>query len=272
MANIGYVNVDGGKLWYQIGGEGNPLVLIHAGFVDSRMWDDQWDVLTENHQVIRFDQRGYGKSDPAQRPVSRRKDLHRLLDELGVERATLLGCSMGGEAALDVALEHPERVTALIVVAATPSGFELQGPPPRYLMEMMDAAQKGDLERASELQIRIWIDGPFREPEQVDSSVRQRAAEMNRIPVKQGTFALADSKPIHTLAPPAATRLREIRVPTLIMTGALDDPEILRAADVMADEIDGAQKVIIPDSAHLPNMENPQMFNQAVLNFLGELN
>ncbi|MCI0553510.1 MAG: alpha/beta hydrolase [Anaerolineae bacterium] len=272
MTKTGFVNVGDGKLWYEIGGEGDTLVLIHAGFVDSRMWDDQWDAFTERYRVIRFDQRGYGKSDPAQGPLSRRADLLRLLDGLEVERAVLLGCSMGGETAMDIALEHPERIPALIVASATPSGFEMQGAPPRYVMEMMEAAQKGDLEQTSDLQIRIWVDGPFREPEQVNSSVRQHAAEMNWIPVKQGTFITADAQPINLLNPPASTRLKEIRMPTLIMAGALDDPEILRAADIMASEIESAQKVMLPNSAHLLNMENPQMFNEAVLSFLGSLN
>lgn len=272
MTKTGYVNVGTGKLWYEIGGDGDTLVLIHAGFVDSRMWDEQWNAFTKRYQVIRFDQRGFGKSDPAQGPVSRRADLLRLLDELEVERAALLGSSMGGEVAMDVALEHPERILALIVASAAPSGFEMQGAPPRYVMEMMEVAQGGDLERTTDLQIRIWVDGPFREPEQVNSSVRQRAAEMNRIPVKHGTFFTADGQPVNPLNPPASTRLKEIRMPTLIIAGALDDPEILRAADLMASEIKGAQKVIVPNSAHLQNMENPQLFNQAVLSFLGGLN
>lgn len=272
MTKTGYLNVGTGKLWYEIGGDGDTLVLIHAGFVDSRMWDEQWNAFTKRYQVIRFDQRGFGKSDPAQGPVSRRADLLRLLDELEVERAALLGSSMGGEVAMDVALEHPERILALIVASAAPSGFEMQGAPPRYVMEMMEVAQGGDLERTTDLQIRIWVDGPFREPEQVNSSVRQRAAEMNRIPVKHGTFFTADGQPVNPLNPPASTRLKEIRMPTLIIAGALDDPEILRAADLMASEIKGAQKVIVPNSAHLQNMENPQLFNQAVLSFLGGLN
>jgi 2-hydroxy-6-oxonona-2,4-dienedioate hydrolase len=120
----------------------------------------------------------------------------------------------------------------------------------------------------SDLQIRIWVDGPSRVPEQVDSSVRRRAAEMNRIPVQHSTFFIVDAQPIDPLDPPASTRLNEIRMPTLIITGALDDPEILRAADLMASEIKGVQKVIIPDSAHVQNMENPEMFNEAVLSFL----
>jgi pimeloyl-ACP methyl ester carboxylesterase len=271
LRTTGYVNVDKGKMWYEIDGDGDTLVLVHAGFVDSRMWDDQWNAFTERYRVIRFDQRGFGKSDPVQGPVSRRADLLRLLDTLDVEHAALLGCSMGGEVAMDAALEHAERVSALIVASATPSGFELQGAPPRYLMEMMDAAQKGDLQRTTDLQIRIWVDGPSREPEQVNSSVRQRAAEMNRTPVQNSTFFIADAQPIDPLDPPASTRLNEIRIPTLIIGGALDDPEILRAADLMASEIKGAQKVIIPDSAHLQNMENPDRFNEAVLSFLDAL-
>ena len=271
MKKTGYVNIVDGRLWYEISGDGDTLVLVHAGFVDSRMWDDQWDAFTQRYRVIRFDQRGFGKSDPAQGPVSRRADLLRLLDELEVERAILLGCSMGGEVAMDIALEHPERVSALIVASGTPSGFEMQGEPPRYVMEMIEAAQSGDLERTSDLQIRIWVDGPFREPEQVDSSVRQRAAEMNRIPVQHSTFFIADGQPVNPLDPPASTRLKEIRMPTLVIAGALDDPEILRAADVMASEVKGAQKAIISDSAHLQNMENPQMFNEAVLRFLDGL-
>lgn len=267
-AKTGYVDLGDGKLYYEIAGEGDTLVLAHAGFVDSRMWDDQWDAFTEHYRVIRFDMRGYGKSDPAPGPVSRRRDLHQLLKHLEVERAALVGCSMGGESVMDVALEHPDMVSALIVVSTASSGFQMQGEPPPNLMEMMQAMQQGDLERGSELQLRIWVDGPFRKPDQVDPVVRKRAAEMNRIPVKQGTFAKADMQPLDPLNPPAVKRLKELRIPTLVIAGALDHPEILRAADVMAAEIKGAKKVIIPDSAHVPNMEKPAEFNQAVLNFL----
>jgi pimeloyl-ACP methyl ester carboxylesterase len=236
------------------------------------MWDDQWDAFTQHYRVIRFDQRGFGKSDPAQGPVSRRADLLRLLDELGVERAAFLGSSLGGETVIDLAIEHPERAAALIVTSATPSGYKFQGVPPRYLMEMMEAAQKGELERTTDLQVRIFMDGPFREPEQVNSSLRQRMAEMTRIPVKQGTMFVADGQPVNPVDPPAAARLKEIRMPSLILTGALDDPELQRAADIMASEIQGAQKMILPNGAHMLNMENPRAFNQAVLSFLGVLN
>ncbi len=122
--------------------------------------------------------------------------------------------------------------------------------------------------RTSELQNRIWIDGPFRQPEQVNPLVRQRAAEMNRIVLANGTWGKADAQLANPLNPPAVQRLNEMRVPTLIIAGGLDHPEVLRAAEVMAAAIPHAEKVIIPNCAHLPNMEQSAEFNRVVLDFL----
>ncbi len=257
QTNSGVVNVSDGQLYYEVAGEGAPLVLSHAGFVDSRMWDDQWSDFAQQQHVIRFDMRGFGKSALGVTPIERQRDLDRLLQQLDVPRAALLGCSLSGEVVLDFALEHPERITALILVSATPSGFQLQGEPPAQLFEMLGAIEQGDLALASELQNRLWIDGPFRQPEQVNPLVRQRAAEMNQIALANGTWGKAEAQPANPLNPPAVQRLDEIRVPTLIIAGGLDHPEILRAADVMAAAIPQAQKVIIPGCAHLPNMEQP---------------
>jgi pimeloyl-ACP methyl ester carboxylesterase len=234
------------------------------------MWDSQWEDFTRSYRAIRYDMIGYGKSSPAQGPRCRRDDLYQLFQHLGVERAMLLGCSMGGEVTLDFALEHPQMAAGLVLVSSTPSGFQPQGAPPANLLEMIGASQKGDLQRASELQIRIWVDGPFRQPEQVNAGVRERAAAMNRISVKNDTWARADLKPLRPLVPPAIERLDQVCVPTLIVDGALDDPEILRAGELLHTQIRGAKKIILPESAHVPNMEKPAEFNQAVLRFLNE--
>lgn len=243
-------------------------MLIHAGFVDSRMWDGQWEAFTRHCRVLRFDMRGFGKSEPATGPVSRRQDLYLLLQELGIERAHILGCSMGGETAIDFTLEHPESVLSLIIVSGVPGGFEMRGEPPSQVLEMFQALEQGDLGRVSDLQIRLWVDGPFRHPEQVDPSVRQHAAEMNRVAVENNTWAIADSSPLNPLNPPASSRLAEINIPVLILAGSLDNPEILRAADLLANEIKSAKKIIVPDSAHVPNMEKPVDFSGIVLDFL----
>lgn len=259
---------DAGTLYYEAAGAGNPLVLCHAGFVDSRMWDPQWGDFAQRTRTVRYDLRGYGRSGPADAAKSRRDDLHTLLRELAVERAHLLGCSLGGGVVLDFALEHPEMVSALILVSTVPGGFEYQGQPPALLLEMIGALQRGDMPRAVDLQVRLWVDGPFRQPHEVDPSVRQRAAELARESLQRGASADQDARP---LTPPARQRLQALHVPTLIVVGALDDPEVLRAANVMAAEIEGAKLATVPNSAHLPNMENPAHFNGLVTDFLASV-
>jgi pimeloyl-ACP methyl ester carboxylesterase len=264
----GYADIGNGKLYYEMEGEGETLVLRHAGFVDSRMWDGQWDSFTQQYRVLRFDMRGFGKSDPATGPVSRRHDMYCLLRKLGIKRANLLGCSMGGEMAIDFTLEHPEMVLSLVIVSGTPGGFEMQGEPPTQIMEMLQAIEMDDLELVSELQISLWVDGIYRNMRQVDPHVRLLAAEMNRIAVKNGTWAKADSRPLNPLNPTAVGRLAEINVPVLVIAGSLDHPEVLRGADLLANGVRGAKKVILSDTAHMPNMEKPAEFNRIVLDFL----
>lgn len=264
----GYVNLDDGKVYYETAGEGASLVFLHAGIVDSRMWEDQWQDFSQRYSVIRFDLLGFGNSDLLERPISRRQELYRVLEALGIKRAMLVGSSLSGETILDMALERPELVDGLIVVSAVPGGFEMQGEPPKDLMEMLAARERGDLALASELQMRISIDGPFRRPEQVDPFFRKRATEMNRIAQAKGGWGSSLAPIPDPLDPPTVQRLNQIKAPTLIIAGELDDPEILRAAGVMADAIPGAQKVIISGCAHLPNMERPAEFDEIVEGFL----
>ncbi len=262
------MNINGSTVYYEIAGEGPTVVLGHAGFLDSRMWDDQWAALAAHYRVVRYDMQGYGQSSPAQGSVDRRSELHALLQHLDIERAHLVGSSLSGATFLDFALEHPDRVASLVTVNVAPSGFDMQGEPPRYLMEMFEAGQQGDLDRVSELQLRIWLDGMYREPDQVDATLRQRAAVMNRGPVQNATWFVADMQPLNPLDPPAATRLDAIACPTLIIDSTLDHPEVQRAATEMVRLIPHAQRATIADAAHVPNMEQPAEFNRLVLDFL----
>lgn len=266
-----YLDLEDGQLYYEVAGKGFPLVLSHAAFLDSRMFDALWKPLADHFRVIRYDMRGYGRSSPAQGPLCRRADLAQLLAHLGVTQAHLVGSSNGGEISLDLALEQPGLAASLTLVDATPSGFELQGEPPRYMLEMFEAMQRGDVERASELQIRVLLDGGQREPEQVDPELRKKALEMARIFIAQKTSFVADSQPVDPLDPPAVTRLEEVKCPTLIVAGSLEHPEILRAADEMAARIPNARKVILEGSAHVPSYEQPDEFARHLLKFLREL-
>jgi pimeloyl-ACP methyl ester carboxylesterase len=268
MTKKGYFDLGDGQLYYETAGDGMPLVLSHAAFLDSGMFDALWKPLAKRFWVIRYDMRGYGKSSPVNGSLSRRDDLDRLLNHLGVTSAHLVGSSNGGLISLDRALEQPERVASLTLIDAPPSGFVPQGAPPRHMLEMFEAMQHGDVELASELQIRIWLDGEYREPRQVDSKLRQRALEMNRIPVSQNTFFIAEAQPLNPLDPPAIARLESLSCPILIVAGSLEHPEILRIADEMAERIPNARKAIIEGSGHVPSYEQPEAFLQLLLDFL----
>lgn len=266
----GSLDLGDGTLYYEIAGDGEPLILSHAAFLDRRMFDAQWDVLAQRFRVIRYDMRGFGQSGVVERPLCRRDDLHRLLEHLAVTQAHFIGCSNGGGIVLDLALEQPGLASSLILVESTPSGFDLRGEPPHYMLEMFDAAQRGDFEHASELQIRIWLDGQFREPDQIDKALRAKALLMNRLPVERRTFLIGDMQPVRPLDPPAVTRLNGVSCPLLSIVGALDHPELLRAADMMVEHIPNAHKVIIKDCGHVPSFERPDLFNQIVLDFLSD--
>ena len=136
------------------------------------------------------------------------------------------------------------------------------------MFEMFDAASRGDIDYASELQIRIWLDGQSREPTQLDSTLRVRALEMNRISVERRTFLIADMQPTCPLDPPAVDRLNEVDCPVMIVAGALDHPEVLRACDFVASHIPGARLEITPGCGHVPSFEQPELFSALLLDFL----
>ncbi|MGZ6322268.1 MAG: alpha/beta fold hydrolase [Ktedonobacterales bacterium] len=265
----GVADVNGAKLYYEVAGSGQPLVLLHAGIADNRMWDDQFEVFARHYRVIRYDMRGIGGSDMPPGPFAFRDDLYGLLRHLGIEKAHLVGCSLGGTTVLDFGLEHPEMATALILVGSGLSGYQWINQDDPVVAEIEAAIAARDFERANELEMRIWVDGSNRTPEQVAPGVRERVAEMNLASFKRSDEQ--DQAQPERLDPPAIGRLREITAPTLVIVGDRDTPDIKRIADLLAQGIHGARKVVIADAAHVPNMEWPEQFNCTVLDFLGGL-
>ena len=262
-----FTQLHGAQFWYEIAGDGYPLVLVHAGIADGRMWDDQFDVFSKQYRVIRYDRRGFGKTKMVAGAYAHHQDLYGLLKFLNIERAYLVGCSQGAKTVIDFALEHPEMSAALILVAPALSGFTYQGEPPAQAQQLELAEDAGDIDQVNELELQIWVDGSSRTPDQVDPRVRERVREMNRIAL-QTPEDLGSEQP---LVPAAANRLGEIHAPTLVITGALDTPRTLATADFLAGQIAGVQERRISGAAHLPNMEMVEEFNQQVLSFLSSL-
>jgi pimeloyl-ACP methyl ester carboxylesterase len=221
----GFVAVNGTSVYYEVTGDGHPLVLLHGGYMDRRMWDDQFAVFAEHYRVICYDIRGFGKTGMPQVPYSDVQDLYELLNHLQIEKTNLLGLSLGGVIAIDFTLEHPEMVDAL-------------------------------------------MEDPTLFPSSKYPAARQRV----RNNLLDYSFAwVLDSAPKKELDPPAYERLKEIHVPTLIMLGAEDDRRLFKDADRLERDIENAERVMIAETHHMPNMEKPEEFNTIVQDFLSKL-
>lgn len=265
----GFAEIGGAQIYYESAGtaEGRPPVaLVHAGICDGRMWDAQFASFAERHEVLRYDRRGFGKTGMVAGSFSHHQDLSELLKSRGFDRASLVGCSQGAKIALDLALEHPEAVASLVLVAPSVSGFELADDElPAQWDELVEADARGDVTRVNELELQIWVDGSRPASEKVDARVRELVREMNLIALS----APPDLGVEQELDPPAVNRLREVRAPVLVVVGDYDTPKTIAAAELLASQIPNARKVVMPGTAHLPNMEQPARFNGHVLSFLG---
>ncbi len=228
----GFTEVNGTRLSYEVAGEGHPLVLNHGGLVDNHLWDDQFNEFARHFKVIRYDMRGFGDSGMIKNGMesySMERDLFSLLQFLDIQKRYVLGLSMGGALSIDFTLQYPEMVDALITVGAGLSGFEEDDPEELKAKdeEMEEAFKSGDIARSVEISLQIWTDGPFRTPEQVDPQVRERVRAMTTHNFERGDDE--EVRPQH-LEPPAAGRLSEIHVPTLIIVGSQDIEIILSIA------------------------------------------
>ncbi len=260
----GMAPILGTTLYYDISGEGYPLVLIHAGIANNRMWDAQFAAFAAHYRTLRYDMRGHGQSVPAPVDFSHWQDLSDLLDYLEIEQAHLVGISMGGGVAINFALERPERVGALVLVSSAPPGFQ-HGGPPRYHKEAAEAFQAGDFVAAAEFEVRVWVDGPRRGPDDLDPELRDAVRDMDITDLKYDAAGVGrEVKP----QPPAVERLEQIVAPTLVLFGELDQPFILAGSRLLAERIPAARTASIPNVGHLLNMEDPQTFNRLVLGFL----
>jgi 3-oxoadipate enol-lactonase len=240
--------------------DATPVVLLHAGVADRRMWDPLWPDLTADRDVIRLDMRGYG--DSAARPrgaLSPVDDVLDTLTELDIDRCHLVGASFGAGVAVEVALTRPEAVLSLLLIA--PGGSLLPDVTPdlrAFIEAERSALARGDLDAAVEANVTWWVDGPHRDAGAVDREV----GDLVRLMQRRAFEVTADWDDVEEieLDPPALDRLAEIRVPTLQLVGALDLEAVHEAARRVADGIAGSRRVDWPDVAHLPTMERPDDF------------
>ena len=273
MTGSRFVEVEGGRLYVEEAGSGDPVVFLHPGLWDSRTWDPQFATFAGRYRVIRLDARGYGRSSRPEPglPYSHARDLLGVFDDMGIERAVLVGCSMGGSTAIDFTLVHPDRVAALVLAAAGPSGFE--GTPEQEAEweawwtehdAPVDAAvEAGDLERAQDLRMTtMWAQLG------TDDEGGRRIRDIAFDNLHELTM---DESAQERLEPPAFERLGEISVPTLVLPADHDPPEMEPIALALAERIPNARLVRIPETDHVINLRRPDEFDRVVLGFLAEV-
>ncbi|MEP6752395.1 MAG: alpha/beta fold hydrolase [Candidatus Dormiibacterota bacterium] len=259
------VDLNGARIRYTRSGAGYPVVFLHAGVADSRMWEPQAAELGQHFDVIAPDMRGYGKSEMPATWWSPVADVLALMDALRIrETPHLVGCSIGGGVAIDFALEHPERVSKLVLVGAGVSGMAHDHKYDGLYADVDAAEETNNLDVLNEAEMKLWLVGPGRTTNQVDQRLRDLFLDMNGIGLKSDF----KSAPTQKLDPPAFGRLEEINAPTLVIVGDEDLSEIRDVADLIVSKIPNARKAVIHDAAHLPNLEHPEEFNRLLLDFL----
>ena len=240
---------------------GTPVVLIHAGIADRRMWDPQWSHLTTERSAVRLDLRGFGQSTTEpEGEWSHVTDMLETLRHLGVDRCHLVGASFGAGVAVEVALTAPDLVESLLLC---PPGGRLLAtltPDLRHFFDAeRDALARDDLDAAVEANIDAWVVGPRRSTSAVDPGVIAAVRTMQRRAFDVAASWQGDA-PQAELDPPALDRLSEITARTLVLVGGHDLETTDDAAARMIDGIAGARRIDWPDVAHLPSLENPQAF------------
>jgi len=267
-----FVEVPGGRLYVEAAGAGHPVLLLHGNLGDSRMWDDQMAPVAERYRVIRYDRRGFGRSETEHVEFSERDDAVAVLAHAapGERSCHVIGQSMGGIVAMDLTIERPEVVTALVQVGSGAGGFEAQlpadvQPPPWDEMERLWKAK--DWGQLAEIETQVWVDGWGQPPTRIDPDLRARVHDW----ILTTYRAENEEGEPQRLDPPAAGRLDEVRAPTLVLVGTVDELGGVINGRRVAEQVEGARLVEFEDVAHMIQLEQPVRFNRVVLDFLADV-
>jgi pimeloyl-ACP methyl ester carboxylesterase len=267
----GFAQVNGTKLYYELAGTGEPLVLVHGNFGDRRHWDFQFSSLSKNYKVIRYDVRGYGKSalPKSDEPYNDYNDLKSLLDFLEIDIAHICGVSLGSGIAVDFAIAYPEMSKSLIPSGPWANGFGLN----EYKTQNSDS-----LSSIFSKSIEIVInDGPKESTDYVWTGnplfiVKSTAAldSILKIGYEYSWWGFINKNKRKSLSPAAISRLNDIKVPTLIITAEYDLEACKEVAEIMENRIPGASKISINNAGHMMNMDKPEEFNRIISEFINE--
>jgi pimeloyl-ACP methyl ester carboxylesterase len=269
MGNRFEARCDGATLVGETEGFGLPVVFLHAGVADRRMWAGEMRAVADaGYYVMSYDRRGHGETTAPDEPFSHLNDLETVLDQLGIHAAVFVGSSMGGALAIDFAIEHPNRTIGLVLVGTAVSG-EDEPILPEEAEGLIDAAEyameRGNLDSVNRIQAHLWLDGPLEKSGRVDGPARELFLAMNDQVLRNGPPRVEDEPD------PAVDAVHALTTPVLLMVGELDFPHIVERHADLSDELENAFAVVIEGTAHLPNLERPDLFDSLLVEFLDAL-
>jgi pimeloyl-ACP methyl ester carboxylesterase len=240
------IPVDGGEVWADDSeGGGPPVVLLHPGVGDSRIWEPVLPALIASYRVIRYDARGFGRSHAPTVKFSLLADLITVLGYYGLDRVALVGCSQGGSSALGLAIEQPARVTALVLLCPGVPGYPWPEEPDELDTEYEHVLDAGDVDALAGLMQRVWAGaGPA-------------PAVMEQL--RSAARAEISSRDMEQRDPPVFDRLGEISVPTSLLVGDADYPPLIQANRQAAARIPGCELTMVPGMDHLPPLREPDL-------------
>jgi len=257
----GFLRVNGSRIYYEDAGAGECLILIHGFACDTRVWDDQFDAFAKTHRVIRYDLPAFGRSDPPTGSYSTLDDLDLMMGALGVETAWIVGLSVGGGLAVEFALAYPDRVRGLVLASTTLRRFPYSDDYIQLFLSYRRTARREGLAAAK----RNLLSSPLLKRLSDNPALVQRA---KAIVGNYNGFHWLHPDPHRVFYPPAIERLAEITVPTQVIVGQHDLADLHGVADRLAAGIPHAETIVMPGAGHMVNVENPEQFNHAVLDFV----
>jgi pimeloyl-ACP methyl ester carboxylesterase len=258
----GFADVNGTRLWYETAGSGEPVVLLHAFTLDSRMWDAQFETLSRTHRVIRYDARGFGRSQVPQagQAYAHHEDLAALLQRLGAQRPHLVGHAMGGRFALDYAVSYPGRARSLTLFDTVVAGWPwskafLDGYAP-----VIAAGRRRDVAGARNAWLAHPVFGPAREQPVVMARIETMVREYSG-------WHFVNADPARSVVPPTLNQLAAVRVPAVVVVGERDLVDFRQMSERVAREL-RARQIPVRNAGHFTPLEAPAEATAAIMDMV----